>query len=109
MAIHGNFASYTIEAAGRTIIRAKGNHADNRLELAFPAGGSLGGGVGSVQVSYETAPAVGTDAHWMTVDGLESLADADIIGKVLAPIEVEAPTVCFRVVGGTPSLTVVVG
>ena len=104
MAAKAPAREYTISANGRTVVAsASAMRFDGILEVAVLTGGTLGGGVLSVQASYEDAPNTGTAAHWVTVAGLETLE----VGK-LYRIRVGAETIALNLTGATsPSLSIV--
>lgn len=67
------YSKVTLAASGRAVYTGARGYQRN-LSLDVGLTGSLGGGVASIQISYEDAPDPAIAAHWLTLSGAENLA-----------------------------------
>lgn len=78
---------------------------DNWREIVVMSSSSLGGGVLSVEASYEITPVTATDAHWTTI---HPDLDALEVGRVY-PIRCKATRLAIKLLGATdPDVTILV-
>jgi hypothetical protein len=76
----------------------------NRFVIMIKVGGNKDSGTVKMQVSYETSPVAGTDAHWIDVAGLTDMA----VGQVYA-IDgslLRANAVAVKCSGSSAALTI---
>lgn len=97
MATNG-FKTVALAASGRAVF----GPLTGRLDVALIGG--LGGGVASLQASYEDTPNPATAAHWVTLNGAETLA----VGKVYSVDMDRCTGFCVNLATATaPTLSVV--